>query len=776
MPVRASPREGPIAATVVALAALTAAWSGLYEGVRWPHVAGICIVAALPALATAWPRPRGRRAAAVVATLVAVPILLAMALRHSVWDYVTFDGEAWRDARAVLPDGLRSASDTGLPVSFGEHPEMVGLLDLALAALAATIAWQLIARRRPVAALLALGVGLAYRWTVEPPDNGVLAGAFALAAVAAILALAAWDGGSGERAARRAAAALALGGVAVVVGVGLGAGPVKADEPWWAWKTWQVGGGGSEEASALDLRQQYGVLDWPTTPRVALTVGSESNLPLRAAALEDFDGVAFQLADPAALSDARTVPIVDHAIELDPGPGSVGTPLSERVTLVGASSQVLLTSGRPRRIEGPFAGTARVGGGAVQVAAPLEPGDAYVVRTVLPGPRPAELVDAPAYDAAALPADSTRLRAGYGSDPVDIPAWGSGDPGPDDYALGPYARVRDLARNVAGDAPTAYAAVNRVESFLRKEYIYDEAPPYPTSLPDGATGPADRPPIVDFLFVSRRGFCQHFAGAMAVMLRSIGIPARVAVGYGTGHWDNGRKQWVVLDRDAHSWVEVWFPGRGWLPFDPTPGRSAPNPASVSSPDYAPSAFDIDLGGIEKAAVAPTAPDPGPQPEDPAPEQPQPQEEAASSSSGGDGGGSPWPWALLALVVPVVAVPAARAARRARARGHGDERTRVIAAARDLEGSLRALGWEPPSAGTPTERAADVLRMTGVDPSDLYGRAARARYGDGPLPAGSGEAAWREAGRLRRAIRRRASVGRRARAAFAIRLRRGTVTT
>ena len=336
--------------------------------------------------------------------------------------------------------------------------------------------------------------------------------------------------------------------------------------------------------------------------------------------------------------------------------------------------------------------------------------------------------------------------------------------------------MRDLARNVAGDAPTAYAAVNRVESFLRKEYIYDEAPPYPTSLPDGATGPADRPPIVDFLFVSRRGFCQHFAGAMAVMLRSIGIPARVAVGYGTGHWDNGRKQWVVLDRDAHSWVEVWFPGRGWLPFDPTPGRSAPNPASVSSPDYAPSAFDIDLGGIEKAAVAPTAPDPGPQPEDPAPEQPQPQEEAASSSPAGAaagrrGRGRCSRWSCRSSPSRRPAPPAGRG-RAATA----TSATRVIAAARDLEGSLRALGWEPPAAGTPTERAADVLRMTGVDPSDLYGRAARARYGDGPLPAGSGEAAWREAGRLRRAIRRRASLGRRARAAFAIRLRRGTVTT
>jgi transglutaminase-like putative cysteine protease len=545
---------------------------------------------------------------------------------------------------------------------------------------------------------------------------------------------------------------------------------VKAGDAWWGWKDWEVGGGDEAAAADLDLSQSYGALDWPATPRVALTVSSESNLPLRAVVLEDFDGVAFQLAGPATGSTGeRLARVENNAIELDPGPGSVGQEVSQRVKLVGASSRVLLLSGRPRRIEGPFSGTARLAAGAVQLEAPLEPGDGYTVRTTLPRPRPAELVEAGPFDPAAIPASSTRLRGGYGGDPVDVPAWGSGDPGPEDDALGPYAQVRDLARQVVGDAATPYAAVNRIESFLRRRYAYDEEPPFPTSLPDGTASPADRPPLVDFLMSSRRGFCQHFAGALAVMLRSVGIPSRVAVGYGTGRYDTERKAWVVLDRDAHSWVEVWFPGRGWLPFDPTPGRSAPNPASVSSPEYAPSPFDIDLG-IEGAAVEPPPQEPGP-----AEEAVEEQQEPPPAASPGQGGGPPWQWALLVLVVPLAAVPAARGVRRARARRRGDERARVIAAARDLEGSLRALGWAPPPGGSPSERAADVRDRTGVDPAPLYRRAARARYAPEPLPPGAGAAAWREAGRLRRAIARRASLGRRLRAAFGVSLRRrGTV--
>jgi hypothetical protein len=81
-----------------------------------------------------------------------------------------------------------------------------------------------------------------------------------------------------------------------------------------------------------------------------------------------------------------------------------------------------------------------------------------------------------------------------------------------------------------------------------------------------------------------RGYCQHFAGAMALMLRYLGIPSRVAVGFTSGTYSTKAGEWIVSDRDAHMWVEVWFRGWGWLPFDPTPGTNGlPGQYSTSSP-------------------------------------------------------------------------------------------------------------------------------------------------------------------------------------------------
>jgi transglutaminase-like putative cysteine protease len=78
------------------------------------------------------------------------------------------------------------------------------------------------------------------------------------------------------------------------------------------------------------------------------------------------------------------------------------------------------------------------------------------------------------------------------------------------------------------------------------------------------------PPLVGFVVETRSGYCQHYAGAMALMLRLLGIPARVAAGFVPGHYHDGT--WTVTDHDAHTWVEVWFKNYGWLAFDPTPGR------------------------------------------------------------------------------------------------------------------------------------------------------------------------------------------------------------
>ena len=129
--------------------------------------------------------------------------------------------------------------------------------------------------------------------------------------------------------------------------------------------------------------------------------------------------------------------------------------------------------------------------------------------------------------------------------------------------LQPFARLQALAEHVAGGARSPYAAAVALEQWFRfgGGFVYDQHPPKP---------PLGVAPLEDFVAHTRRGYCQHFAGAMALMLRYLGIPSRVAVGFASGNYQHG--EWVVSDRNAHMWVEVWFHGWGWIPFDPTPSR------------------------------------------------------------------------------------------------------------------------------------------------------------------------------------------------------------
>ena len=80
-------------------------------------------------------------------------------------------------------------------------------------------------------------------------------------------------------------------------------------------------------------------------------------------------------------------------------------------------------------------------------------------------------------------------------------------------------------------------------------------------------------PLANFLFERKQGHCEYFASSMAVMLRSLGIPARLVNGFRTGEFNDLTSQYVVRASNAHSWVEVFFPGYGWIAFDPTPGAS-----------------------------------------------------------------------------------------------------------------------------------------------------------------------------------------------------------
>ena len=124
--------------------------------------------------------------------------------------------------------------------------------------------------------------------------------------------------------------------------------------------------------------------------------------------------------------------------------------------------------------------------------------------------------------------------------------------------------ARQLAARVAAGTTNEFDAVMAVTSYLQHTYTYTLAlPPVP----------AGRDPVDWFLLDVKTGYCEQFATAEALMLRSLGIPARLATGYATGDYDPVLNQAVVRERDAHAWVEVWFGGHGWVPVDPTPGVS-----------------------------------------------------------------------------------------------------------------------------------------------------------------------------------------------------------
>lgn len=133
-------------------------------------------------------------------------------------------------------------------------------------------------------------------------------------------------------------------------------------------------------------------------------------------------------------------------------------------------------------------------------------------------------------------------------------------------------RTRALAQKIVAGipAPAFYDRARAVEAHLKAHYDY--------SLETWAARPGVDP-VEDFLFERRRGHCEYFASAMAILLRTLGIPARVATGFSGGEWNEFGQFYVVRQRHAHAWVEAYIPSvRDWVAFDPTPlGQAMPQP-------------------------------------------------------------------------------------------------------------------------------------------------------------------------------------------------------
>ncbi len=133
------------------------------------------------------------------------------------------------------------------------------------------------------------------------------------------------------------------------------------------------------------------------------------------------------------------------------------------------------------------------------------------------------------------------------------------------------ARVQQLAEQVTASAKNNFDKAAAIENHLRTRYGYT------LQLPRNTI----KDPVADFLFVRKQGHCEYFASSMAVMLRTLGIPSRVVNGFRTDEFNDLTGNYVVRAKDAHSWVEAYFPGFGWQTFDPTPAGGATTPQGWS---------------------------------------------------------------------------------------------------------------------------------------------------------------------------------------------------
>jgi transglutaminase-like putative cysteine protease len=235
-------------------------------------------------------------------------------------------------------------------------------------------------------------------------------------------------------------------------------------------------------------------------------------------------------------------------------------------------------------------------------------------------------------------ADPSAVVERYGDLPADFPALAARS-----------------ARDVTVDADTRYDQAIALQNWFRTSFTY--------SL-DGPAGHSDDA-LVDFL-QSGVGYCEQFAGAFAAMARSLGMPARVAVGFTPGAQDpTDPERYRVQGRHAHAWPEVYFPGSGWVAFEPTPGRGIPGGETYTG--VAAAQDDAAGAPVPTTTQAPTsssAPEGGEQ-TSPATSEPSRTRTTAASGDNDDPTTPQRWWVAVAVVAAVVGALALRASRRSR---------------------------------------------------------------------------------------------------------------
>ncbi|QHC67003.1 hypothetical protein GSU68_10815 [Rathayibacter sp. VKM Ac-2759] len=715
-------RAGSVLLSVLFWVAIVAAASGtgrLLTGVGWLVQLSIAVglVLAVPAGA------RALRAHPVVppilATLTAVVVVTAMFVPARSLLFVVPTPSALADARALAQSGFTSIAQQGLPAVADD-----GIAFLLVGGVV-VLAWATdlfaFSVRLPALAGLFPAALLAVPAVIDPADVSWPSLVLTALAYAAILAVSARPRRTGARRPSfpSAAPALAVVGV-VVVAAGLLAGSASG----YVRSSTSSGVSGTLFNGSIDPVVALGADLRRPDPVTVLRYATDSDLPvyLRVLTVSDFEGENWA---PSATEETAPIdaPIAPEGL-------SESVPrLSEEVDV---SVETLRSQWLP--VPYPVESLSGVGDGWLQDVqdgsirgdATTRAGDDYDVQALRLEPDPQQLLDAPA------PAGLER----YLSLPDDVPEI-----------------VRATAADVTADDTTAYDQARSLQSYFRSsEFTYSEDTPAEEGYDGDGVG------VLEAFLTVREGYCVHFASAMAVMARELGIPSRLAIGYQPGSVvpssDSDLTTYRVMSSDLHAWPELYFEGVGWLPFEPTPSRGAP--ASYTLPSATSSTGSSTPGAEASAAPGTTAE---------ASAAPTASAATPTATAGALGGSAAtsapavtaWVLLLLVLLVPWLLRVVQRALRRRSAAGGSTE-----AAWTELLASARDLGIPVESTATPRSQEALIASSLGSDEAradlrTLRQTLERVRYA--PVAAGSGSS-WDASTRVVAELRAEAGVPRR----------------
>ena len=660
---------------------------------------------------------RSRLSRRTVQTLAALTVLGALAIGLAVTGIAP---------RLLLPSGWGELADQldrallgvqGVDWPYDGPDEWIRLTILLGAPLLLTAAaglafWPASPEARPPlrgAALVLLIALYAIAVTTNSPGRPLLFGALLLALIAAWLWLP-----------RRDVREWAAGGAAVAA-VALLALPaataLDGDGPWLDYRSWSPFG--DDAGIAFSWDHSYGPLDWPRQGTTLLNVRADRPHYWKAKTLNSFDGVRWYRATGDEQRDlSAELPFDRGEAQADSTPwryGRLNPDWNDEIqfTVRSLSTELLVGAGLTYNVRG--AAALPSADGTTQLLGTLGRGEGYTIRTYQPTPTATVMTGAPKgypdwvkrYTELALP------TAGADASTVVVPPRGnraSASIRADaDAALtgSVYSQVYDLAARLTAGSPSAYEAVAAIETYLREGYRYNE------EVPEHAY------PLESFLFEDRQGYCQQFSGAMALMLRMVGIPARVATGFSPGTLNRKSGEYRVRDLDAHSWVEVYFSGIGWVTFDPTPrasdsasgGAPTATGASTAAGDVRQNSIDAEQDRSDAGAQAKDS-----------------QLEGGAVGQGREesASGSGPPTAVVILAVLALASALAFAIR-VRRRNALDREQLAEAEIAELRKALERLGWNLSPATTLMALERELATAAGPHAAAYAGALRRYRF-------------------------------------------------